>query len=243
MATYTAEAVIQTVRKLEGKKDMYQEKGETLREEVLTFAKGVQKLEVSDDAKVRALESLIATMRKSLETQHDVDAFLEALKTLGADARSGAFDEDGVESFSDDVQDALAKAIEKVGGFDAESASQFQKLEKIARPVLGGAEDESDEDLMIDDTHEPSENDLKCPITTGLLIQPMVSKKCGHTYSKSSVQQYFSRTPKKCAVFGCSQMLTTADFKRDIAKETALKEYKRRQQRATQNDALDVDDE
>ena len=155
-----------------------------------------------------------------------------------------------------------------MGGFDAESARQFQKLEKIARPVLGGAEDESDDDLMIDDTQEPSEGNLKCPITTGLLVQPMVSKKCGHThraarasclgalrsvrrrsrdapprYSKSSVQQYFSRAPKKCAVFGCSQMLTTADFKRDIAKETALKEYKRRQQRATQNDALDVDDE
>ena len=74
----------------------------------------------------------------------------------------------------------------------------------------------------------------------------MISKTCGHTFSKKAVMSYFHKTvPKKCAVFGCTQMLTQADFKKDKEKEVALKSYKAKMKRAaaSQRDAVEMDDD
>ena len=46
---------------------------------------------MSDEAKVKALESLMDSMRGSLETQHDVEAFLQALTSVQESRAFGAF--------------------------------------------------------------------------------------------------------------------------------------------------------
>jgi len=73
------------------------------------------------------------------------------------------------------------------------------------------------------------------PISTGLLVNPLKARPCGHVYSKASAMSYFKGVGKRCAVFGCDKHLKWSDFVVDEASETALREYYRRQARTRQD--------
>ena len=77
--------------------------------------------------------------------------------------------------------------------------------------------------------------DLTCPISTGLLVNPLKARPCGHIYSKASAMAYFKGVGKKCAIFGCDKHLKWSDFVVDEASEGALREYYRRQARTRQD--------
>ena len=74
-----------------------------------------------------------------------------------------------------------------------------------------------DEDVVLDDTHDTSEAALTCPISTGLLVQPMKALPCGHVYSAASRAYFKVPGGKKCAVFGCVKVLKWSDFVKDEA--------------------------
>jgi SUMO ligase MMS21 Smc5/6 complex component len=76
---------------------------------------------------------------------------------------------------------------------------------------------------------------LTCPISTGLLVNPLKARPCGHVYSKASAMAYFKGVGKKCAIFGCDKHLKWSDFVVDEASEGALREYYRRQARTRQD--------
>ena len=79
------------------------------------------------------------------------------------------------------------------------------------------------------------ETSLRCPISTGLLVNPLKARPCGHVYSKASAMSYFKGVGKRCAVFGCDKHLKWSDFVVDEASELALREYYRRQARTRQD--------
>ena len=79
------------------------------------------------------------------------------------------------------------------------------------------------------------ETSLRCPISTGLLVNPLKARPCGHVYSKASAVAYFKGVGKRCAVFGCDKHLKWSDFVVDEASEHALREYYRRQARTRQD--------
>ena len=79
------------------------------------------------------------------------------------------------------------------------------------------------------------ETSLRCPISTGLLVNPLKARPCGHVYSKASAMSYFKGVGKRCAVFGCDKHLKWSDFVVDEASEHALREYYRRQARTRQD--------
>ena len=62
----------------------------------------------------------------------------------------------------------------------------------------------------------PPAPSLRCPISTGLLVQPVKARPCGHVYSAASARAYFTGPGgKKCAVFGCDKVLKWSDFVKD----------------------------
>ena len=75
----------------------------------------------------------------------------------------------------------------------------------------------------------------KATISTGLLVNPLKARPCGHVYSKASAMAYFKGVGKRCAVFGCDKHLKWSDFVVDEASERALREYYRRQARTRQD--------
>ena len=62
----------------------------------------------------------------------------------------------------------------------------------------------------------PPAPSLTCPLSAGLLVQPMKARPCGHVYSAASARAYFTGPGgKKCAVFGCDKVLKWSDFVKD----------------------------
>lgn len=231
-----------TIGKIQAKQNAFASDGDELREEIVLFAKTVEKLPVSDAAKVAAMESMLGTMRESLTTKHQIDGFCDAMTKVKEDASSGDFDGKVGEAFLSALQSGLERRMNEFGEADPENETQHAKLKKIARPILGGDEDEDDdEDVCVDDMQEASEASLKCPLSQGLLVKPMKSTKCGHTYSGDVAKNYFN-VEKKCAVFGCNHKLVWKDFKKDVAKEVALRNFKKQSARNTQRQSTeDVD--
>ena len=76
-------------------------------------------------------------------------------------------------------------------------------------------------------TDEEYEAIFKCPISTGILVEPMKARPCGHVYFtlKASAQSYFKGAGKKCAVFSCDKCLKWSDFVVDEASENAVRCY------------------
>ena len=90
----------------------------------------------------------------------------------------------------------------------------------------------------------PPAPSLRCPISTGLLVQPVKARPCGHVYSAASARAYFTGPGgKKCAVFGCDKMLKWSDFVKDKASEIALREARKRHERTQRSQAEEIDDE
>ena len=84
-------------------------------------------------------------------------------------------------------------------------------------------------------THTPPTYASHVAFSTGLLVNPLKARPCGHVYSKASAMAYFKGVGKKCAIFGCDKHLKWSDFVVDEASEGALREYYRRQARTRQD--------
>ena len=62
----------------------------------------------------------------------------------------------------------------------------------------------------------PPAPSLTCPLSAGLLVQPMKARPCGHVYSAASARAYFTGPRGKfCVIFGCDKLLKWSDFVKD----------------------------
>ncbi len=240
MTSDVARIATSTCDKLLAKKDTFGDQCVAVRAELENFAKTCKKLEVSDAAKKKAFDAMIKAMSGTLETTHAIDAFVRALEKVRNDARRGVFDNSG-DAFPDEFRKALDAAVESYGEADIDDEPPLKKLRETA-----GFEkaDDADEDVVLDDTHDQGEAALTCPLSTGLLVQPVKARPCGHVYSTASAKAYFKgKDGKKCAVFGCDKMLKWSDFVKDKASEIALREARKRRERTQRSQAEEIDDE
>ena len=86
-----------------------------------------------------------------------------------------------------------------------------------------------DADDELTEVGSVGEDNLICPITKQLLVEPMKSTKCGHSYSKEPIMQYMKSRrgrPAKCPVAGCSQLVTVDGLVQDVEAERKLKKRK-----------------
>ena len=239
MTSDVARIATSTCDKLLAKKDTFGDQCVAVRAELENFAKTCKKLEVSDAAKKKAFDAMIKAMSGTLETTHAIDAFVRALEKVRNDARRGVFDNSG-DAFPDEFRKALDAAVESYGEPDIDDEPPLKKLREAAG--FEKAADE-DEDVVLDDTHDTSEAALTCPLSTGLLVQPVKARPCGHVYSTASAKAFFKGQGKKCAVFGCDKMLKWSDFVKDKASEIALREARKRRERTQRSQAEEIDDE
>ena len=239
MTSDVARIATSTCDKLLAKKDTFGDQCDAVRAELMNFAKTCQKLDVSDGAKKKAFDAMIKAMASTLETTHAIEAFVKALEKVRNDARRGVFDNAG-DAFPDEFRKALDAAVESYGEPDIDDEPPLKKLREAAG--FEKAEDE-DEDVVLDDTHDQGEAALTCPLSTGLLVQPVKARPCGHVYSTASAKAFFKGQGKKCAVFGCDKMLKWSDFVKDKASEIALREARKRRERTQRSQAEEIDDE
>ena len=160
-----------------------------------------------------------------LDPSTDYEVKVWALNTFGASPSPGA-------SFQTSPSEVEVTGVKTAEERDAE-------LKRQAVDVDADSDDAPETKRPRQDVHTGllgiDTVDLTCPISTGLLVNPLKARPCGHVYSKASAMAYFKGVGKKCAIFGCDKHLKWSDFVVDEASEGALREYYRRQARTRQD--------
>ncbi|CAI5725520.1 unnamed protein product [Peronospora effusa] len=78
---------------------------------------------------------------------------------------------------------------------------------------------DGDEDMSIQESE--STRSTICPVTQGVMEDPLRNPSCGHTYSKKGIQAHLRRN-KKCPVAGCPQKLSFKGLERDVEMEVII---------------------
>lgn len=89
----------------------------------------------------------------------------------------------------------------------------------------GQNEDDDDDELVITEQQES----IICPITKKLMSEPLVSKRCGHSYS-SIIKDVIRDNPERrieCPVAGCVHFVTLSDLEpnKSLARKIRRKKY------------------
>ena len=106
------------------------------------------------------------------------------------------------------------------------------------RCIIPDDNDEED-DLMIDG----GIIELTCPITCKMYEEPLISKKCGHVFEKSGLQEYFrTETIRDCPQTGCSKHLRFNDFVSDpiMKLRCRIANIKEKEDEAKEAENLDI---
>ncbi|EGN92140.1 hypothetical protein SERLA73DRAFT_99710 [Serpula lacrymans var. lacrymans S7.3] len=86
--------------------------------------------------------------------------------------------------------------------------------------------------------------DYKCPITLTILINPVTSQICGHSFSANAIREFLGNTrkAKKCPASGCNKEISLGDLKPDKELEKKVKIAARRLRREEDDSDEDVDE-
>ncbi|KAG5715203.1 E3 SUMO-protein ligase nse2 [Termitomyces sp. T112] len=100
-------------------------------------------------------------------------------------------------------------------------------------PKEDGDDSDEDDDLEMGGISQ----NYNCPITLTLLVDPVTSDVCQHSFSKAAIFQSFRGTEAiKCPASGCTKRFTRANLKPDKDLAKRVKAYERRARRAVEND-------
>ncbi|SPO40095.1 related to MMS21 - SUMO ligase and component of the SMC5-SMC6 complex [Pseudozyma flocculosa] len=93
-------------------------------------------------------------------------------------------------------------------------------------PAEQGDEDDDDDDIQVGGTRQ----DYKCPYSAKLLIDPVSSTGCPHSYDRESILSYVGKGEKVCPASACNVKLSHRSLKPDprLAKRVAA--YRRREE-------------
>mmetsp|Transcript_14404 Transcript_14404/g.45404 ORF Transcript_14404/g.45404 Transcript_14404/m.45404 type:complete len:255 (-) Transcript_14404:109-873(-) len=225
------------VSTIKSKDYLYHQGGGEMRALVLSTAKSLGSLPISEAAKKEVMESLVKTMSEGLELKFTVDDFIAALDTLPSELSEEDQQGDMAAAYEAKLEEAMEARAGRIPA-SIKNDSQYKRLDKMAAPILRPGSD-NDDDCLIDETQDATEASLKDPYTRQLFQDPMRSTKCGHVYSLATVNTYF-KTSSLCAHPGCNWKLTVADFERDAETQLLLRRFK--QQAASQAQPADVDE-
>ncbi|KAF9808580.1 hypothetical protein IEO21_07824 [Rhodonia placenta] len=102
-----------------------------------------------------------------------------------------------------------------------------------------GDESDDDDDLVMGGVTQ----DYKCPLTLTILVDPLTSKLCGHSFSKTAIEEYLGSryAQKECPASGCTKMLTLSNLEpnKELARK-ARDAGRRERMREQDSDEEDV---
>ncbi|GAO51948.1 hypothetical protein SAICODRAFT_205922 [Saitoella complicata NRRL Y-17804] len=102
------------------------------------------------------------------------------------------------------------------------------------------SESESEDDLVM--SH--ARTSLKCPLTLTLVVDPVTSTVCPHSFSKEAIQDLLRQNGGRCdcPVPGCDKQLTSATLKADRVLERRVREAREREEEGVDAEMLDSSD-
>lgn len=156
--------------------------------------------------------------QENVRQERELQAYMTTLQVLGNrndDPEEDVEDENAApDDFQQLIETTMDQEREKMERESIDVTHEEKYLEMLSR--LGeqapagtqgsgpaGDGDDSDEDLQVLTQGGNGGENLKCPITTMLMENPVRNTVCGHAYSLDAIVQLL-RTNRTCPVFGCN---------------------------------------
>jgi len=183
--------------------------------------------------------------------QHDrqVRAYMQGLRQLEETCHQGG---GTAVDYSKALKEAMSNAHDEIQKNSVEIHQDdmyLQVCQPLREPSAGANADGDDDDIAVMSSGNGGAN-LKCPITTMLMVDPYKSKVCGHVYEKDAIFSHLRKDRmKRCPVAGCSNGgMTLEQLEEDKATANKIRREKARlkraeEHRASTQDAFEVDEE
>ena len=167
---------------------------------ILDLAPRLHEIEVNVDELEDALTS-------SLVDFHETDKYLEALRgpDLGASFKK----------LNLKIDDDFIKRNQYYVKFK-ESIWNLDHPDQDMPPLI-----ETEDDIVV----QTGKKNFLCPLAASILVEPMTSTKCKHSFSRSSITAYLRTESRPCPVSGCSKTVSMSNLRKDDELEKRVKRY------------------
>ncbi|KAI0754969.1 hypothetical protein C8Q80DRAFT_1142113 [Daedaleopsis nitida] len=201
----------------------------------------------------KAMASIDRTMRELLDTEQELTLHEKTLDDIYQKLARGQTIEGITSVYRQGVQDGLATYNSKTSRQKYAKSDHYQKFKQAIYevhhpdtampPVVdlipredGDVSDDED-DLQVGGVTQ----DYKCPLSLTHLVDPLTSRKCGHSYSDGAIRDYLGPNRNRvrvCPATGCRAEISLNDLQEDKDLAKRAKEAARRE-RAREHDSED----
>lgn len=201
----------------------------------------------------KALKQIDSLMRELLDTEQHLNAHEQTLDEIHQKLHKGEEIAGVIDVYEQGVQEKMDVYKTKTSRQKYAKSDNYSKFKQAiyevhhpdtAMPPLTdlipreeGDDSDDEDDVQIGGITQ----DYKCPLSLTHLVDPLTSKRCGHSYSAAAIRDYLRGGSKQCPATGCNKMLVLSDLEVDKGLAKRAKEAARRE-RAREEDSEDDDD-
>ncbi|KAL5520041.1 hypothetical protein ACEPAG_1701 [Sanghuangporus baumii] len=191
------------------------------------------------------LEETDLLMRELLDVQAELSAHADTLTGIANDLIRGEEIDNVLKRYTIGVDDRLEswqiKTTRQKYGKDEDYKKFKSSIYEVQHPDQGmppltslipaeEGDDSDDEEIAVGGVSQV----YTCPLTLTILVKPVTSEICKHTFSQASIEEYLNHNRslrKKCPAAGCSKLVCLSDFKFNPELERKVQAHVRREQR------------
>ncbi|KAL5524593.1 hypothetical protein ACEPAF_9733 [Sanghuangporus sanghuang] len=191
------------------------------------------------------LEETDLLMRELLDVQAELSAHADTLAGIANDVIRGEEIDNVLKRYTIGVDDRLEswqiKTTRQKYGKDEDYKKFKSSIYEVQHPDQGmppltslitaeEGDDSDDEEIAVGGVSQV----YTCPLTLTILVKPVTSEICKHTFSQASIEEYLNHNRslrKKCPAAGCSKLVCLSDFRPNPELERKVQAHVRREQR------------
>ncbi|KAI0761939.1 hypothetical protein BD413DRAFT_720575 [Trametes elegans] len=204
----------------------------------------------------KAMTQIDGLMRELLDTEFELTAHETVLDELYQKLARNENIEGVVDAYERGVQGKQDQYKAKTSRQKYAKSDHYQKFKQAVYEVqhpdkampplvdLIPAEDGDDSDDDDDVQMGGVTQDYKCPISLRILVDPLTSGVCGHSYSAAAIKDYLSTSQKApCPATGCREEISMACLKpnKELAKraKAAVRRERAREEESADEEVID----
>ncbi|EIW80950.1 hypothetical protein CONPUDRAFT_56154, partial [Coniophora puteana RWD-64-598 SS2] len=204
------------------------------------------------DALMESLTQVDEIMRNLLNIDHEMKSHEETLKEMYQKIIVEEPIDNAMERYDNGLKQRIEDFNSKTSRQKYASSNDYVKFKQgvfetqnpdMAIPPINafipkedGDESDDDDDLEIGGVTQ----DYKCPISLTLLVNPMASRVCNHSFSAVAIREYLGRATKPCPATGCNAQISMNDVHPDRDLEKKVRLVARRAQREQDDSDAEV---
>lgn len=199
----------------------------------LTVAEDLAEEHAELNKELNDLKHSMVDMARVVHKVHHVGEAMVEVQRM-ADPAQGHADNSEAPNLQDVFRRKMEEATEEDITRSVSSHSKVKAIEELVRnPGARAGPSQTQEETISDDlVLMQKEISLVCPLTKKIMEDPVTSKKCQHSYSKSAILSHIRlyrqrRGHPKCPIGGCDQTVKENDLEPNADLEKAIRRKQR----------------